>query len=100
MKSRLSYKVLVDDLRERIARGEWPADELLPSYRTLAEQYRCSINTVKKARTALEADGLVSTAHKKGTVVKGSADKLTGTLVAVCIPFIVHHLWSSALEGI
>ncbi|GGW61179.1 hypothetical protein GCM10010320_47880 [Streptomyces caelestis] len=55
----LKYEQIADDLRTRIANGEFGPGELLPSGRDLAEQWSVSRATVVKAYDVLRADGLV-----------------------------------------
>jgi GntR family transcriptional regulator, transcriptional repressor for pyruvate dehydrogenase complex len=51
--------VLVDDLRERILRGEFPEGTALPPERELVTQTRMSRTTVREALRILEVQGLV-----------------------------------------
>lgn len=47
-------------LRDRIARGELSAGELLPGYRQLGRQHRVAPSTVQAAYELLVADGLLT----------------------------------------
>lgn len=51
--------VLANDLRERILRGEFPADTALPPERELVTQTKMSRTTVREALRILEVQGLV-----------------------------------------
>jgi GntR family transcriptional regulator len=55
----LKYEQIADDLRTRIANGEFESGDLLPSGRDLAEQWNVSRATVVKAYDVLRNDGLV-----------------------------------------
>jgi GntR family transcriptional regulator len=63
------FRQIVDGLRGEIAKGAIAAGELLPSVRTIAEELGVNPNTVHKAVTELERDGLVATERGRGMVV-------------------------------
>ena len=63
------FRQIVDGLRGEIARGAIAAGELLPSVRTIAEELGVNPNTVHKAVTELEREGLVATERGRGMVV-------------------------------
>ncbi|MER6564877.1 GntR family transcriptional regulator [Streptomyces sp. NPDC001093] len=65
----LKYEQIADDLRTRIASGEFGPGDLLPSGRDLAEQWGVSRATVVKAYDVLRADGLVEARQGTGFVV-------------------------------
>ncbi|MCR5639776.1 MAG: GntR family transcriptional regulator [Lachnospiraceae bacterium] len=65
------YEQIVEAVQKAIVSGEVVADEALPSVRSLAATLKISALTVKKAYDQLEADGLVTTIHGKGTYVLG-----------------------------
>ncbi|CAL9290751.1 GntR family transcriptional regulator [Streptomyces sp. SudanB182_2057] len=65
----LKYEQIADDLRTRIAAGEFGPGELLPSGRDLAEQWQVSRATVVKAYEVLRADGLVVARQGSGFTV-------------------------------
>ncbi|MFB7327559.1 GntR family transcriptional regulator [Streptomyces sp. NPDC056190] len=65
----LKYEQIADDLRTRIANGEFGPGDLLPSGRDLAEQWRVSRATVVKAYDVLRNDGLVVAHQGSGFTV-------------------------------
>lgn len=65
----LKYEQIADDLRTRIANGEFGPGELLPSGRDLAEQWDVSRATVVKAYDVLRNDGLVVARQGSGFTV-------------------------------
>ena len=69
-----------EDLRARIAEGEW--DQKLPSEPELVRQFAASRETVRKALGMLEAEGLIYRMHGKGTFLEEplSFNPLAGTL--------------------
>ncbi|MFI9616925.1 GntR family transcriptional regulator [Streptomyces sp. NPDC052023] len=65
----LKYEQIADDLRTRIADGEFGPGDLLPSGRDLAEQWGVSRATVVKAYDVLRNDGLVAARQGAGFTV-------------------------------
>ncbi|MFF7264654.1 GntR family transcriptional regulator [Streptomyces sp. NPDC008159] len=65
----LKYEQIAEDLRTRIANGEFGAGDLLPSGRDLAEQWDVSRATVVKAYDVLRNDGLVVARQGAGFTV-------------------------------
>ncbi|MBW8894525.1 MAG: GntR family transcriptional regulator, partial [Burkholderiales bacterium] len=54
---------------QRVAAGDWPAGQELPSIRALAADLRVSVITVKRAYLDLESEGVIVTRHGKGSFV-------------------------------
>lgn len=72
------YLAIADDLRERVARGEFAAGRLLPSESELSGHYDASRVTVRKALEALRDEGLVDARQGFGWFV--AADPLRQSL--------------------
>jgi DNA-binding transcriptional regulator YhcF (GntR family) len=75
-------------LRDRIARGDWPADSRLPSHRDLATEFGVAPLTVRQVLGQLEADGLVSREVGRGTFVREAttpAILVVGTDATTCV---------------
>ncbi len=73
------YLQIIEQIRERIAAGDWAPGRELPSIRGLAADLRVSVITVKRAYLDLESDGVIVTRHGKGSFVvesSGLADEL------------------------
>lgn len=64
------YLQLVDQVKEAAASGALRAGEPLPSIRPLAEELRVNRNTVAKAYTHLEAEGVIETSPGRGCFLK------------------------------
>jgi GntR family transcriptional regulator len=64
------YLQLVDQVKAAAAAGALRAGEPLPSIRPLAEELRVNRNTVAKAYSELESQGVIETAAGKGSVVR------------------------------
>lgn len=85
-----AWRAVVDDLRRRIAEGEWAPGDRLPSTRQLTEYYKLkSHGTVTRALSALIAAGELITnpkAPRQGVIVRArpkvTRDLLVGTRLA------------------
>jgi DNA-binding transcriptional regulator YhcF (GntR family) len=72
--ARPMYLQLIDQIRRRIAVGDWPSGHELPSIRALAADVRVSVITVKRAYLELEREGLIVTRQGRGSFVADGAD--------------------------
>lgn len=63
------WKQISSQLEERIVTGEYPAGSKLPSVRDLAAEAKVNPNTMQRAMTKLESDGLVVTNRTAGRTV-------------------------------
>ncbi|MCG5439249.1 GntR family transcriptional regulator [Micromonospora sp. PSH25] len=61
------YRVIADQLRERIESGSIPPGSLLPTESALTSEFRASRGTVRQAIAVLREEGLVTTEHGRGT---------------------------------
>src|SRR5213592_509402 len=64
------YRQLVDQVRYAAASGALHAGEPLPSIRPLAEELRLNRNTIAKAYTELESQGIIETLPGIGCFLK------------------------------
>jgi GntR family transcriptional regulator len=71
------YLQLIEQIRHRIAIGDWQAGQELPSIRVLAATTQVSVITVKRAYLELERDGVIVTRQGKGSFVAEHADLST-----------------------
>jgi GntR family transcriptional regulator len=63
------YLQIMEQIRLRIAAGDWAPGKELPSIRALAADLRVSVITVKRAYLDLESEGIIVTRHGKGSFV-------------------------------
>lgn len=63
------YLQIIEQVRQRVALGDWPPGHELPSIRQLAAELMVSVITVKRAYLELERDGIITTRQGKGSVV-------------------------------
>jgi len=67
--ARPMYLQIMEQVRARIAGGDWPAGKELPSIRALAAALNVSVITIKRAYLDLENEGVIVTRHGKGSFV-------------------------------
>ena len=67
--ARPMYLQIMEQIRARIAAGDWAAGKELPSIRALAAALSVSVITVKRAYLDLESEGVIVTRHGKGSFV-------------------------------
>ena len=77
--ARPMYLQIMEQIRARIAAGDWPAGKELPSIRVLAAALNVSVITIKRAYLDLENEGVIVTRHGKGSFV-AEADGLASEL--------------------
>src|SRR3954468_17184399 len=70
------YLQVVDQVKAAAASGALQAGEPLPSIRPLAEDLRVNRNTIAKAYTELESQGVIETLPGKGCFITGQASPL------------------------
>lgn len=70
------YQQIVNQMKQKIAVGEWVAGKEIPSIRQLSADLRVSVITVKRAYLEMEHAGLIVTQHGKGSFV--AADVVAG----------------------
>ena len=64
------YLQVVDQIKAAAAAGTLQSGEALPSIRPLAEELRVNRNTIAKAYTELESQGVIETLPGKGCFIK------------------------------
>jgi GntR family transcriptional regulator len=77
--ARPMYLQIVEQVRERVAAGDWPPGKEMPSIRALAADLRVSVITVKRAYLDLEAEGVIVTRHGRGSFVADAQDLAQAT---------------------
>ena len=71
------YLQLVDQIRYAAASGALRPGDPLPSIRPLAEELRVNRNTIAKAYTELESQGVIETIPGKGCFLKENNSPFT-----------------------
>ena len=70
------YEQIVDNVKTLILMGELSPDEKLPSVRSLAGELGINPNTIQKAYSELERQGVIITLPGRGSVVTSRTDAL------------------------
>ena len=73
------YQQLVQQVREGMARGDLQPDQQLPSVRQLSRDLVINPNTVARAYTELERNGLLNNRPGRGVFVAGQKPELKKT---------------------
>jgi GntR family transcriptional regulator len=106
------YRQIVEQVRQGIARGVLRADEQLPSVRELSRHLVVNPNTVARAYSELERDGLLHTRQGLGVFVaslkieltrKARKDRLLDMIdplltEAVCLGFTAEDVFDAVTE--
>ena len=67
------YLQIIEQIKRRIAVGDWAPGHPIPSIRQLAADLQVSVITVKRAYLELEHEGVILTQHGKGSTVAPDA---------------------------
>lgn len=67
--SRPMYLQIIEQVRRRVAVGDWGPGQEIPSIRALAASTRVSVITIKRAYFELEHEGVITTRQGRGTFV-------------------------------
>ncbi len=68
------YLQIMEQIKQRVAVGEWGKGQEIPSIRQLAVALQVSVITVKRAYLELEREGVIVTQHGKGSMVAPDPD--------------------------
>lgn len=63
------YLQIMEQIKRRVAIGDWPEGHAIPSIRQLAVDLQVSVITVKRAYLELEREGVIVTQQGKGSRV-------------------------------
>jgi len=72
--ARPMYLQIMEQIRQRVAVGEWSPGDEIPSIRQLAVATRVSVITIKRAYLELEREGVIVTQHGKGSFIAPNPD--------------------------
>jgi|SRR5215472_15630126 GntR family transcriptional regulator len=67
------YLQIMEQIKQRIAVGDWNEGQSIPSIRQLAADLEVSVITVKRAYLELEREGVIVTKQGKGSHVAATA---------------------------
>lgn len=70
------YLQIMDKMKHRIVTGTWAAGERIPSVRDLAIEFGVNPNTMQRALTELEREGMLFSERTAGRFVTNSAEAI------------------------
>jgi GntR family transcriptional regulator len=68
------YVQIMEQVKQRVAVGDWSPGDEIPSIRQLAIALRVSVITIKRAYLELEREGVIVTQHGKGSIIAPNPD--------------------------
>ena len=68
------YLQIMEQVKHRVASGDWAPGQEIPSIRSLAVDLRVSVITIKRAYLELERDGIIVTRQGRGTFVADNVE--------------------------
>jgi GntR family transcriptional regulator len=68
------YLQIMEQIKQKVRAGDWPAGHPLPSIRELSVITQVSVITVKRAYTELEMEGVIVTQAGRGSFVADTVD--------------------------
>jgi GntR family transcriptional regulator len=74
------YLQIMEQIKQRIAVGDWAEGQSIPSIRQLAVDLQVSVITVKRAYLELEREGVIVTQQGKGSRVASDTGRLGARL--------------------
>lgn len=97
----LKYFKLMEDLKEKILKGEIRAGDKLPSENELSSQYNVSRQTVRKALSILENAGYIYAQHGRGTFCSELVRHAGGSKnIAVVTTYLSDYIFPRVIKGI
>ncbi len=91
------YRQLATQVREGVARGRLKAGEKLPSVRELSRTLVVNPNTIARAYTELERDGVLHTRQGMGVFVAQPSNDLTKTARKRKLTELIDNLLTEAV---
>ena len=98
--SRPMYLQIMEQVKQRIAVGDWAPGSAIPSIRQLAADIGVSVITVKRAYLELEREGVIVTRQGKGCFVASDAEVGTRIREKELAQHLEQAARSAALLGI
>jgi GntR family transcriptional regulator len=68
------YLQIIEQIKQRIAVGDWLPGQSIPSIRQLAVDLEVSVITIKRAYLELEREGIITTQQGRGSRVNDKPD--------------------------
>ena len=75
MKKRTKYLAVAEEIKRKIAAGDYPSGSRLPSKRVLADRHGVSLITAEHALSLLEEEGYLTLRERYGTFVREASER-------------------------
>ena len=94
------YLQIMEQMKQRIAIGDWGMGQAIPSIRQLAADIGVSVITVKRAYLELEREGVIVTRQGKGCFVASDSDLGTRIREQELAQHLEQAVRSAAMMGV
>src|SRR5258706_14826286 len=94
------YLQIMEQIKQRVAVGDWARGAEIPSIRQLAVGLRVSVITVKRAYLELEREGVIVTQHGKGSTVAAEPEPPPRIYYQELAQHLEQHVALGALPGL
>ncbi|HZP06082.1 MAG TPA: GntR family transcriptional regulator [Terracidiphilus sp.] len=98
--NRPMYLQIMEQIKQRIAVGDWVAGQSIPSIRQLAVDIGVSVITIKRAYLELEREGVIVTRQGKGCFVTSDSEVGKRIRERELATQLEHAVRSAALLGL
>ena len=95
------YQSIADSLRQEIETGVYSSKQLLPTEHLLCQRFQISRQTVRRALSVLEDEGLITRRQGSGSHLRERAEPggLLNCTVAVVTTYINDYIFPGILRG-
>lgn len=95
------YQSIADSLRQEIENGQYSAQQLLPTEQLLCRRFQISRQTVRRALSLLEDEGLITRRQGSGSRLREHKEPqaLLNCTIAVVTTYISDYIFPSILRG-
>ena len=95
------YQSIADSLRQEIANGTYSGAQLLPTEQLLCQRFQISRQTVRRALSVLEDEGLITRRQGSGSRVreKPEPEAVLNCTIAVVTTYINDYIFPGILQG-
>ena len=95
------YQFIADSLRQEIESGVYSSKQLLPTEQLLCQRFQISRQTVRRALSVLEDEGLITRRQGSGSHLRerSEPEALLNCTVAVVTTYISDYIFPGILQG-
>lgn len=97
----LKYQSIADSLRQEIENGVYTSKQLLPTEQLLCQRFQISRQTVRRALSVLEDEGLITRRQGSGSRLRKRTrpETLLNCTIAVVTTYISDYIFPDILQG-